>query len=509
MRKLVINMSKENLKALINGSDIRGIAVTTEEHKANLTEVEARKIASGFLKLLKIDKNIKRTPIRIAIGYDSRITGPKLKEALTDTFIKAGVTVLDAGLATTPAMFMATQFSEIDADAGIMITASHLPYFYNGLKFFTKEGGAEHEDMEKIVEYSESEVISTTIGEVETVDLIDLYAKDMVRKIQEGSDMKQPLEGLRIVLDAGNGAGGFFASKVLEELGADTTGSQFLDPDGHFPNHIPNPDNKEAMESIQKAVLENDADLGIIFDTDVDRAAVVDNTGQAINRNNLIAVLAHIVLEDEPGATIVTNSPTTTHLKTFINDLGGKQYRYISGYRNVINKAIDLNKEGISTPLAIETSGHAAFRENYFLDDGAYVVAKILMLLPELNLQKKTLSDLISTLKQPEETQEVRFAIEVEDYETYGLKVIDEMTNFVNETNGFEIDADNDEGIRVDVSGPFGMGWFLLRMSLHEPLLVLQVENDLKGYNKDVFTKLEPFFKQYEHLNLEKLQAVL
>ena len=205
----------------------------------------------------------------------------------------------------------------------------------------------------------------------------------------------------------------------------------------------------------------------------------------------------------------MTNSPTTTHLKTFINDLGGKQYRYISGYRNVINKAIDLNKEGISTPLAIETSGHAAFRENYFLDDGAYVVAKILMLLPELNLQKKTLSDLISTLKQPEETQEVRFAIEVEDYETYGLKVIDEMTNFVNETNGFEIDADNDEGIRVDVSKPFGMGWFLLRMSLHEPLLVLQVENDIKGYNKDVFTKLEPFFKQYEHLNLEKLQAVL
>ena len=83
------------------------------------------------------------------------------------------------------------------------------------------------------------------------------------------------------------------------------------------------------------------------------------------------------------------------------------------------------------------------------------------------------------------------------------------MTNFVNETNGFEIDADNDEGIRVDVSEPFGMGWFLLRMSLHEPLLVLQVENDIKGYNKDVFTKLETFFKQYEHLNLEKLQAVL
>src|SRR5699024_7762269 len=144
--------------------------------------------------------------------------------------------------------------------------------------------------------------------------------------------------------------------------------------DGYFPNHIPNPDNAEVMASIREAVLENKADLGIIFDTDVDRAAVVDNSGEFINRNNLIAVLAKIVIDEEVGATIVTNSPTTSHLKTFINALRGKQYRYLSGYRNVINKAIELNKEGISTPLAIETSGHAAFRENYFLDDGAYVV---------------------------------------------------------------------------------------------------------------------------------------
>ena len=502
-------MSKKQLKALINGSDIRGIAVMTEEHEANLEEDEVKRIATGFLKLLKIDKNINENPIRIAVGFDSRITGPSIKDALTETFMKAGVKVLDAGLATTPAMFMATQFSDIDADAGIMITASHLPYFYNGLKFFTKTGGAEHEDMVKIVDYSDSEVISTKEGEIESIPLIHYYSKDMVRKIQEGSEMKKPLDGLRIVLDAGNGAGGFFAKDVLEQLGADTTGSQFLDPDGHFPNHIPNPDNKEAMASIQKAVLENQADLGIIFDTDVDRAAVVDNTGQAINRNNLIAVLAHIVLEDEKGATIVTNSPTTSHLKTFINDLGGEQYRYISGYRNVINKAIDLNKEGVSTPLAIETSGHAAFRENYFLDDGAYVVAKILMLLPELNNEGKTLSDLIQTLKQPAEAQEVRFAIQKDNYQDYGNKVIEAMEIFVNQTDGLEVELDNEEGIRVNVSDPLGSGWFLLRMSLHEPLLVLQVENDVEGYNLQVFETLEEFFKEYDELNLEKLYAVI
>lgn len=501
-------MSDKELATLINGSDIRGIAVATDEHEANLTATEVKKIANGFLHLLK-DKNIGNHPLRIALGFDSRITGPEIKDVLVEIFVQAGVTVLDAGLATTPAMFMATQYEEINADAGIMITASHLPYFYNGLKFFTKEGGAEHEDMEKIIAYSENEWLSSDKGKVEEISLIDSYSKDMVNKIQKATNLDQPLKDFHIVLDAGNGAGGFFAKKVLEQLGADTKGSQFLDPDGHFPNHVPNPDNPEAMASIQKAVLDNEADLGIIFDTDVDRAAVVDNSGEVINRNNLIAVLAHIVVGEEPGATIVTNSPTTTHLKTFINELGGKQYRYISGYRNVINKAIDLNKEEISTPLAIETSGHAAFRENYFLDDGAYVVAKILMLLPELRKEKKQLSDLIKNLKQPAEAQEVRFKILAEDYQIYGQKVIQELEGFVESTEGLAVEGDNREGIRVNVSEHFGEGWFLLRMSLHEPLLVLQVENDVEEKNNEVFSRLAVFFKQYEKLDLSRLNEVL
>lgn len=501
-------MSDKELATLINGSDIRGIAVATDEHEANLTATEVKKIANGFLHLLK-DKNIGNHPLRIALGFDSRITGPEIKDVLVEIFVQAGVTVLDAGLATTPAMFMATQYEEINADAGIMITASHLPYFYNGLKFFTKEGGAEHEDMEKIIAYSENEWLSSDKGKVEEISLIDSYSKDMVKKIQKATNLDQPLKDFHIVLDAGNGAGGFFAKKVLEQLGADTKGSQFLDPDGLFPNHVPNPDNPEAMASIQKAVLDNEADLGIIFDTDVDRAAVVDNSGEVINRNNLIAVLAHIVVGEEPGATIVTNSPTTTHLKTFINELGGKQYRYISGYRNVINKAIDLNKEEISTPLAIETSGHAAFRENYFLDDGAYVVAKILMLLPELRKENKQLSDLIKNLKQPAEAQEVRFKILAEDYQIYGQKVIQELEGFVESTEGLAVEGDNREGIRVNVSEPFGEGWFLLRMSLHEPLLVLQVENDVEEKNNEVFNQLAVFFKQYEKLDLSRLNEVL
>lgn len=496
------------LEKLKNGSDIRGIAITTEEFPATLTATEAQQIGFGILNWLTQQKKLSLSKLKLAIGHDSRLSADVLKEALVETWLKAGVTVIDTGLATTPAMFMATKFADFDVDASVMITASHLPYYYNGIKIFTRDGGAEHEDIDFIMSHTDTVNLENQSGQVITQSIIPTYAQDLVTKIQQGTSLEKPLAGFHIVLDAGNGAGGFFAPLVLEALGAEITGSQFLEPDGHFPNHMPNPDNKEAMASIRQAVLANQADLGVIFDTDVDRAAVVDATGAVINRNNLIAVLAQIILVDGANQTIVTNSPTSSHLKTFIESLGGKQVRYLCGYRNVINKAIELNKQGISTPLAIETSGHAAFKENYFLDDGAYVIAKILMLLPKLRQEGKTLSDLISGLKQPVETDEYRFKIKTTDDRATGRAIISRLEDFVNETPGFTVDFDNEEGIRVNVNETYGSGWFLLRLSLHEPLLVLQVENDMFGKNHEVVSKLATFFEKYEtEIDSHALQA--
>jgi len=137
-------------------------------------------------------------------------------------------------------------------------------------------------------------------------------------------------------------------------------------------HHVPNPEAKEAIESIKKAVLDNNADFGIIFDADGDRSAFIDNTGREINRNNLIALLSDILLKQTPGATIVTDSVTSAGLKKFIENHGGKHHRFKRGYKNVINEAKRLNNEGIYTPLAIETSGHAAFINNYFLYQDHY-----------------------------------------------------------------------------------------------------------------------------------------
>jgi len=175
---------------------------------------------------------------------------------------------------------------------------------------------------------------------------------------------------MQIIVNAGNGSGGFFTWDVLDKLGADTFGSLHLNPDGMFPNHIPNPEDKIAMSLTRAAVLENNADLGIVFDTDVDRSGVVDSEGNPINGDRLIALMSAIVLKEHPGTTIVTDARTSMALTKFITNKGGQHCLYRVGYRNVIDKGVNLNKDGVETHLMMETSGHGALKENHFLDDG-------------------------------------------------------------------------------------------------------------------------------------------
>lgn len=505
------DMTKASLSALQNGSDIRGFAMDTDLHKKDLTEESVKLIARGLVKWWD-EKTV--TPLnrtRVTIGHDSRLTGPAIKDWLISVFTEYGMNVIDAGMATTPALFMSTQYSAFKSDIGIMITASHLPMAYNGLKFFTEKGGFEHEDIEAILKLAEQPDVlleKPLKGEMTQKDLLSDYAADLVDKIRDAlgvSADEQPLNGRKILVDAGNGAGGFFAEKVLKPLGADTPGSQFLDPDGTFPNHEPNPDNKEAMQSISEAVLKHDADMGIIFDTDVDRSAIVDKKGQSINRNNLIALIGAIILEENPGTTIVTNSPVSDHLIEFIEAKGGKVDPYISGYRNVINRGIELNNQGTDCALAIETSGHAAIRENYFLDDGAYLAAKIVAKEAEMAKEGKSATDLISDLNQPVETEEIRFIIQTPAYKDWGNEILDRFALWLKETDGFELVENNLEGKRTQIRAPYGHGWLLLRMSLHEPKLVLQIENDEENTIPKIKEKLKSFFYSLEDLDSSKL----
>ena len=366
-----------------------------------------------------------------------------------------------------------------------MFTASHMPYVYNGLKMFTSQGCLEKTDIKDIIDICvEGNFVEVkSKGKVVSKDLIGDYAQILVDKIRAGvnspENYEKPLAGMKIIVDAGNGAGGFFADKVLARLGADTEGSQFLNPDGMFPNHIPNPENKEAMASICQATLDNKGDLGIIFDTDVDRAAIVGPNGRPINKNALIALISTIILEEHPQTTIVTDSVTSNGLANFIKAKGGIHHRLKRGYKNVINEAIRLNEEGRESHLAIETSGHAAIKENYFLDDGAYLISKILVKAAQLYRESRDIGKLIGDLDEALEDKEVRLKIEDKDFRAYANNIINSLSEKVKTIDGWTQVAENDEGIRVDCRDE--KGWFLMRSSLHEPLLVINFESDIQG----------------------------
>ena len=388
--------------SLISGSDVRGTAIGDN---AVLTESAGYRIGQAFATYL-MRKGISQP--RVNVGHDPRLSSPALEQAVADGLARAGAIVRTFGLCTTPAMYMSL-LDEPSADASIMVTASHLPWERNGYKFFLPDGGITGKTLREILSIaSEAGELVHAGGQITRDVYLPVYTEHL-RSIflnRLGKDNPKPFEGLHIIVDAGNGSGGFYAD-LLASLGANTEGSQFLEPDGHFPNHIPNPENEAAMESISHAVLGSHADLGVIFDTDCDRAAIVDNAGREINRNRLIALISAIILNERPGASIVTDSVTSSGLAAFIAARGGVHHRFKRGYRNVIDEARRLTAEGTIAPLAIETSGHAALEENYFLDDGMYLVTRLLCEAVTLGKRGQSLSSLIADLAEPAEGTEL------------------------------------------------------------------------------------------------------
>ena len=496
-------MLTKQWSALKNGSDIRGVASEgIAGMEVNLTDSAVEAIMKGFVAFLANKYSLSADKITVAIGHDSRISAKRIKDACIRAVTSAGADVLDFSLCTTPAMFMCTIDKELSVTGSVMLTASHLPFNRNGLKFFTPEGGLEGSDITEILTYAQDGVnFPEGSGTVKEFDYLSKYAEHIRGIIQKETGMEKPFEGMKIAVDAGNGAGGFYAEKVLKHLGADTSGSQFLEPDGTFPNHIPNPEDKEAMEAISKAVISSKSDLGVIFDTDVDRAAIVDHMGGEINKNRLIALISAVLMEEKKGI-VVTDSVTSQGLAEFIkNDLGGVHHRFKRGYKNVINEAKRLNAEGKYSPLAIETSGHAALMENYFLDDGAYLVTKLLIKAVKMRAEGKKLVELIKNLKDPRFAKGHRLNLLRENFKEDGQQILDALQKTVSESADMSLEQPNYEGVRVNV----GDGWFLLRLSLHDPLMPLDIQCDSEQCLESIYAFLKAFLSQFDFIDISSL----
>lgn len=498
-----------NYHQLKSGSDVRGIALGED---AVLTVPVVKQIAMAFAQYVSESEKLPIAEVSIAVGRDSRVSGPSLLAAACDGIAAAGAKAYDCGMCTTPSMYMAILSPQFHPTGSIMMTASHHPWKLNGMKFFLKQGGIGYGELDHLLDLADSiSLPEKSAGSVASYPFIPVYVESLRSMIQSSLPAAaQPLQGLHVAVDAGNGAGGFYAD-MLKSLGACVDGSQFLEPDGHFPNHQPNPENKDAMDSLSAAVMASGADLGVIFDADCDRAAIVDGQGREINRNRLIALISAILLEKYPGATIVTDSVTSSGLASFIQELGGVHYRYKRGYRNVIDEAVSLNEKGIDCPLAIETSGHAAMRENHFLDDGMYLVTYLIIRAMLLKQKGKTLSSLIQDLREPLESAEYRLKILAPDFKQAGKEVIQKVLSDAAALEGWHIAPDNREGVRIsfDLENGIDNGWFLLRLSVHDPVMPLNVESDIAGGNQIILRKLYAVLQSVQTIDLTTIRQTL
>lgn len=520
-------MKEINYKALQNGSDIRGVALpTVNGEPVNLTDSVIENIITGFTYLLSNKLNSPFGDLRVSVGRDSRVSGEHIANVVCKTLQKLGVQALNTGLASTPAMFMSTKIDNFNCHGAIMITASHLPQNRNGFKFFSASGGVSKDAINKILEIAEQREDGTglssslyenqmrheqgaySIKPIEKIDIMSKYCEILRKQISVAlASTEAPLSGMKILVDAGNGVGGFYAEKVLKPLGADISGSLYLEPDGTFPNHIPNPEKEEAVKDIIEQVKARNADLALVFDTDVDRVAAIDEAGKPMVRNGIIAVAASLIYKLYPSSYVVTDSITSPELADFLEDkLGLIHFRYKRGYKNVIDKAKSLIEEGKDCQLAIETSGHAAFKENYFLDDGAFLATKIVIEAARLKRDGMGISSLVSELSEPAESVEYRLPLNSpkENLEQVGNSILlalegwakDEGSNY-----GAVLEDPNYEGVRIK----FPDGWLLLRMSLHDPLMPLNIESQTIGGVKNIISIIKPVLSIFAELDTDSL----
>ncbi len=471
---------------LQSGSDIRGVALEgVDGERITLTADMCRQIGAAFALWLSEKLGKRPEELTVGIGYDSRISSAAFEKAVAAGLRSQNVRAVRCGLATTPAMFMGIIFERTHFDGSVMITASHLPFNRNGVKFFDKDGGLEHDNITDILRRAaafDPAALLQTDTAAEQCDLLGRYAAHLRNAITASLSYQSdhPLAGLKIVVDAGNGSGGFFAGQVLQPLGADIRGSQFLEPDGRFPHHIPNPEDKTAMAAIKAAVVQSGADLGLIFDTDVDRMSAVLAGGAEVNRDAVIALIAAVIAPQYPGGVIVTDSVTSDRLTVFLErELRLTHLRYMRGYKNVINKCKELNAAGICCPLAMETSGHGALKENYYLDDGAFLAVKLVVALAEAKRAGRDLHSLIEKLPQLVEDGEFRFKIRGEDFRAYGTAVLSELKARAQKAH-YTL-PESHEGVRIAFDSDRAQGWMLLRLSLHDPVMPLNIEGRRPG----------------------------
>lgn len=471
---------------LRSGSDIRSRAEA-------LTDEICERVGYAFACMLAERLKTTTDQLIIAVGRDARPSGPRIKAALIRGITAADCDVIDGGACALPALFsqMARPTTERAAHGAVMVTGGDVPETLNGFKFLTAQGGLTEADVALMLRMASTCEVPERL--VTKSDLMGGYREFLLREAARllKDDALKPLLGLYLAVDDASIGGAFFAS-LMEDLGADV-------------ERVPD-------DQMETEVPKLGTDMGLSFDEDSDRAWVYDPRGRCMDGNRLIALVAAMLLEKQPGLTFVTDSVTSTGLSAFIAEWGGVHYRFKRGYRNVISEAIRLNAETIDCPLAIETSGHAAFRDNAFLDDGLYLALRVVCEALDCKREGKTVFDPLSDLSEPVEALTLRLNIlDDEDPAASSQEAVEIILSHTLENPEWQMAPDSREGVRItfNLDGGVNNAWFQLRMSVHDPIMVLAAESDIPGGVKRVLRELYSLIRDTELLDLEPLKSAI
>lgn len=457
-------------EAIFRDYDIRGLV------DADIDENFAQVFGRAFGTYL-INKGTKQT----FVGYDARESSPKYYQACIDGLVSTGVEVVRIGLVTSPMMYWARKFWQIDG--GLIITASHNPPEFNGFKPASGNGALFGQAIQDIKNLMISEDFAKGKGKVSDREIFDEYAGDIKSKIK----ITRPFS---VIVDCGNSTAGPYAPVVLERLGVKVE-RLFCDIDPKFPNHPPDPENPAAYPAIQGLIRQGTYDMGLLFDGDADRLGAVDHEGNIVRGDQITALCARRVLSDNPGAKILFEVQCSKSATDDVEAHGGRAILVRVGH-SYIEEALIRQKAA----LAGETSGHVFFVDRWWgFDDAIYAAARLVEYVAE---SEKSLKELVDSLpgyislpktriKAPDER---KFAIVGE------LKQYFSSPNIPNHPNLVTID-----GVRLE----WADGWAVVRASNTQPALTLRAEAKTETRLAEIKKIMEDALEKYktEGVNLE------
>jgi len=423
-------------EAIFREYDIRGVA--ERDLTDDLAHAVGRAVAS----------RLRREGARaLCLGRDVRESSPRLHAALTAGVLASGVDAIDVGVVPTPVLY----YSILDAhaDGGIMVTGSHNPIEYNGFKICRGTSPVWGEEIRALGRQMRDGDFESGQGTRREASMLEAYRTMVVGRLARG-------RRLRIVVDAGNGTGGLAGPDVLEGLGHEVI-RLYCEPDGRFPNHLPDPTVPKYMRDLQARVLSEKADLGVGYDGDADRIGLVDERGRLLFGDQILALYAIELLARLPGAKILFDVKCSQALEEVVRAAGGEPVMWKTGHSLLKAK---MREDGI--PLAGEMSGHMFFGEGYFgFDDAIYGSARMASFLAR---GTESLAARVDTLPVYANSPEIRVGCP----DATKFRVVEEVARRFQQTHRV-ITID---GARV----LFEDGWGLLRASNTQPVLVLRFE---------------------------------